>query len=145
LACIAVVSWGEGFQISYQGMSIDNAGHVYLAGTARHPGDYWTHNLDVVLSKYENDGNLLWTRQYGTDEREEVSAVAGDGHGNLFVAGYKSGDSATDQEPFLSKFASSGNILWTYEFGTVEYGALGVAVDRTGNILVSRFFPETYR
>jgi hypothetical protein len=42
---------------------------------------------DAYLAKYDTNGNLNWTRQLGTSNREDSRAVFADGTGNVIVAG----------------------------------------------------------
>ncbi len=87
-------------------------------------------------------GNLGWVRQFGTAERDEASAVAVDGEGNVYVTGQTEGSlpgqTALGQwDAFLRKYGPDGKELWTRQFGSnQDDGASGVAVDGKGNVYV---------
>jgi len=124
-------------------VALDQANNaLYLAG-------YTMGNLDggvnsggvqeIILLKYDLNGNWQWTRESGTPGVDVAYGVAVDGSGNIYVTGTTSGDldgnlSAGGQDLFLTKYASNGTRLWTEQLGTasIEY-ALSVAVNSAGD------------
>ncbi len=66
-------------------VALDDAGNVYVAGTSTEH----TSNLDLVILKYSNDGDLLWMRKFnglgGSNERLVDLAVAS--NRNIFIVG----------------------------------------------------------
>ena len=78
---------------------------------------------DGFISKYDTNGNKVWTRQIGSDQNDAVLAISSDVSGALFVGGYVSGgvDDETYQgqgDGFISKYAADGNRVWTRLVGT---------------------------
>lgn len=106
-----------------------------LAGAAAGQGD-------AFVSKYGRDGDVLWTRQFGTPGNDSAHAVAVDEAGNVFVAGTAegalSGPGMGDLEAYLRKYDANGNIVWTRHIATdLPDEAWGLAVDAAGNAIVA--------
>src|SRR5439155_701956 len=115
----------------------------YVAGTTdsglggASAGDY-----DAFVAKYDPAGNALWIRQFGTSGDDGPCGVAVDAAGNVYVAGFTSGNlggaSAGDYDAFVAKYDAAGSAFWTRQFGTSDYDdAHGVAVDAAGNVYVA--------
>ena len=86
---------------------------------------------------------IEWTRQLGTSERDCSFGVAADPLGNVFISGFTwgslGGPNAGDVDAFVSKYDSSGSLLWTRQLGTSSYDRSrgGVAADPLGNVFIS--------
>ncbi|MBI4906938.1 MAG: SBBP repeat-containing protein [Acidobacteria bacterium] len=95
---------------------------------------------DIFVRKYNESGNLLWSRQFGSAGDDSPTGVAIDSAGNIIVAGTTCGVlpgqfSAGDCDVFLRKFDAAGATSWTRQFGTLNREFSGkVAVDGSGNI-----------
>jgi hypothetical protein len=103
---------------------------------------------DAFLSSYDRDGNLRWTRQFGTDalNGEDLLALATDGSGNVYAVGnswgefpesgtYGPGDS---MNVYVRSYDGDGNLRWTQQFGTSSYDYVrGVATDANGNVYIA--------
>ena len=92
--------------------------------------------IDAFVSKLDADGNVVWTREFGTSEDDAVLGAAADGTG-VYVAGYTrgalQGTSAGEADVFVRKYDTNGNVLWTRQFGgTDDDQAAAAAVDATG-------------
>ena len=46
---------------------------------------------DAFLRSYDRDGNVLWTRQFGTTGNDTVRSVAIAKDGSIFVSGQTAG------------------------------------------------------
>lgn len=83
-----------------------------------------------------------WTRQFGSDDMDEVTGMAVDGQGNIYVAGWSIGAlpgqaSAGGADLFLRKYGPGGREQWTRQGGSSDYDvAIGVAADAAGNSYV---------
>ncbi len=123
-------------------LTTDSGGNIYVAGcTSGELGVPKAGAVDVFLSKLDGAGNILWTRQLGTEWPDEAYSVTADSQGNVFVAGqtYGSlgGPSAGNWDAFVAKYDANGNLTWTSQFGTgrMDLGK-GVATDAQGNAYV---------
>jgi hypothetical protein len=120
-------------------IAADSFGNAYIGGQTW--GNLAAANagfFDAFLSKYDGDGNLQWTRQFGTTGADEIRGISLDGLGNVYVAGWTDGTLAAPhaggRDALVAKFDSAGNLLWNYQFGTaVNDNASGVSVDIWGN------------
>ena len=130
-------------------VAVDGAGNAYLAGstTGTLPGSPAPNegNDDLFLVKYNPAGDIVWTRQMGSESFDTATAVAVDTAGNVYVAGYTTGTlpgSPTANQGFadlfLVKYNSAGDNVWTRQLGSPGYDrSSGVSVDAAGNIYVA--------
>jgi hypothetical protein len=94
------------------------------------------------VKKYDPDGNALWTRQLGTFTYDNVSDVAVDGDGSVYVVGhtggaFPGGSSAGNYDAFLVKWNALGDLLWIKQFGTSEYDeATSILISPSGEVYV---------
>src|SRR2546426_3664206 len=96
--------------------------------------------VDAYVQKYDVNGTLLFTGQFGSPDFHTALAVAADGTGT-YVAGRTEGTipgqtSLGSVDAFVRKYNVDGNVSnvsWTQQFGTSGYDyASGLAVDATG-------------
>lgn len=124
------------------GSTVDAAGNVYVGGgTTGTLGETNLGSRDAWLTKYDPDGNQLWTKQFGTTEVESVWALANDGT-NVYVVGDTSGNlggsNRGGRDIYLAKFDSDGNQIWIRQLGSSSLEqTFGVTTDSSGNVYVS--------
>ncbi len=131
-------------EIAY-GAAVDESANLILVGYTGGvlPGQSSVGKKDAVVRKYDTYGDELWTRQFGTRENDVAYDVAVDLSGDLVVAGQTYGNLpgqklAGEADAFLRKYNSSGNELWTQQFGTAHASsALSIAVDGSKNVYVA--------
>ncbi|HKO53356.1 MAG TPA: SBBP repeat-containing protein [Polyangiaceae bacterium] len=120
------------------GVATDGSGNVYVVGyTNGNIAATASNNGAAFVRKYDLNGTVVWTRQFGSASTTRATSVAPDSSGNLYVAGYTEallqGTHYGSDDAFLRKYDSSGNVLWTQQFGTTWTDqAYGVAVDGSG-------------
>ncbi len=125
------------------GVAVDGIGNAYLVGdTNGNLGGTNAGNTDVFVSKYNESGVPLWTRQIGTVASDFGRNIAVDKAGNAYITGYTAGNlggtNVGSVDIFLAKFDASGTQLWIRQVGTsVPDIAFGVAVDSAGNAYVA--------
>jgi hypothetical protein len=81
---------------------VDKANNVYITGYS-----YDTNSVsEIVTIKYDNNGNQIWLQSYGSPGGGDAAAnaIAVDGHGNVYVAGYDT-TAAGGTEMVLIKYA----------------------------------------
>ena len=148
------------------GIAVDSSGNAYVTGQTASanfptiPGGYQTTNkggggtFDVFVSKIAADGSsLIYSTYVGGTGDDSGNAIAVDASGDAFVTGGTAsadfpvtagvvqptlGTSATDNA-FIFELNPGGTSLAysTYLGGTVSDGALGIAVDGSGNVYVA--------
>jgi hypothetical protein len=121
------------------GAVVSGPGGVYVAGRVGGslPGASSAGATDAFVRKYSASGTELWTRQFGTDQRDGASAIAADASG-VYVGGSTGGVLTGDvsnglRDGFIRKYGPTGTLLWTRQFGTTNIDAVnGVAVSAAG-------------
>jgi hypothetical protein len=161
------LTWGStGFDYS-NSVAVDTTRNIYVGGSFRGDTDFdpgpgidirtLIGLQDAFLVKFDSEGELLWARTWG-GYYVEVESVAIDGLGNLYTTGDFSGTVDFDPGPavdyrtpdptytgiFLSKFDSSGNLLWVKTwYATSIFESNSVGVDSSGSVYVTGYFNFT--
>jgi gliding motility-associated-like protein len=101
----------------------------------------------------ESFGQAYWVKKQAGGNIDETLDVVSDGSGNSFSVGYFSTGAEINGQNFLvegltdgfvSAVTQNGNELWSKSFGGPQSDrALSVAVDGSGNVLVSGFYTNT--
>lgn len=124
---------------------IDANGNLYVAGKTtgvidkRNFGKY-----DGFLTKIDSSGNILWSRQFGTPEEEDIQWCAIDKSGSVYITGSTTGilnnKNFGKEDIFVIKYGSDGQLLWSNQFGTdsTDVGK-GIFADKNGNIYLTGF------
>jgi len=144
-----IKQWGTSSNDDGNSIAFDNSGNIFVAGTTWGSLDGNTNagddSTDPFLTKFDNDGNKLWTKQWGTFYEDSGSSVAVDSAGNIFVTGgtwenLDGNESAGESDIFLTKFDNDGNKLWTRQFGTFyeDYGR-SIVIDGSDNIFITGY------
>jgi hypothetical protein len=125
--------------------SADKSGNVYIGGYTQ--GSLAALNAgsnDVILSKYDASGSLIWDRQFGTASDDTGYGVSTDKFGYVYATGPTSGalggSSVGGGDAFVAKYDTAGNAAWTHLFGTTanDYAA-GLSADEFGNVYVGGY------
>jgi hypothetical protein len=140
-----VVQFGTAQNDSCMGVSVHRRSVYAFGRTAGAlPGESSAGGQDVFLRKYDDDGTLVWSRQFGTTLLDDsfwgnVEAA----HGRVIVAGGVTGalpgqTSAGGLDAFVRAYDTDGTVLWTRQFGTSAHDTVrNVALDRRGNIYLA--------
>jgi len=84
-----------------------------------------------------------WIKQFGSPAWDRCNGVAVDGSGNIIIGGATQGAMpgltlGGTWDAYAMKFSPAGTGLWTIEFtDTLSLGALTVAVDGSGNVILA--------
>ncbi len=140
------------------GVAVDASGNVVVTGGFQGTVDFGGGNLsagglDVYVAKYAASGAHQWSQNFGSTNANYGHDLAVDASGNVVVTGefqatvdFGGGNlvSAGGYDIFVAKYDASGAHQWSQRAGsTVEdYGA-DVAVDASGNVLVTGIFQGT--
>ena len=84
-------------------------GNYLVGGFSSEYGPGWN---SLLLSKFTSNGELLWSRTFGSEGGDRVRSLVKDNGGGFFAAGSYDGWSYS----FLSKFNGSGFPEWTVSF-----------------------------
>src|SRR5215207_785326 len=127
-------------------VSTDGLGSVYTSGYTQGslaaPNAGGSLGFDVLVTKYNSAGNLVWTRQLSSSGDEESFGLSADRLGNVFVAGYTTGNlagtNAGGDDAFIARYDAGGNLIWTRQLGSGgQERASSVASDGIGNAYVA--------
>ena len=142
-------TWGEsgkedcGFSITF-----DSLGHVYVVGITDSAGSMGQKGFvggqpdiskDALLLKFDSSGDLLWQRTWGQfGEVEWGTYLAVDSSDNIYATGWASNPRPRQEDLFLLKLDTSGNLLWQRTWGGrgTQQG-FGATADASGKIYVS--------
>lgn len=131
-------------------LAIDKDSNVIIAGI-----DDFGGQENILLSKYDPNGLLVWTHLIGGNHDEIVNSVDVDTAGNIYIAGYFS--MTTDFDPgsgvfnlvtgspyedvsnaYFAKYDNSGNFIWARAIICNSYtNILKLKLDPAGNIFIS--------
>jgi len=140
-------------------VAVDGSGNVLVTGSFQGTVDLGGGDLvsagasDVFVAMYNSNGVHQWSKRFGSTGSDAGYTVAGDGSGNVVVAGFFVGTvdfgggnlvSMGSADIFLAKFNSSGVLQWSQRFGSVgdDIGD-DIAVDGSGNVVVTGYFEGT--
>jgi Ca2+-binding RTX toxin-like protein len=132
-------------EANIEGLSIDSNGNSYVAGKVwgSLAGYTGQGNYDAFIGKYDNLGNRLWIKQFGTSQEDRVSGIVTDSNGNIYAIGTTFGSLSGNTnygwgDVFLGKYDAFGNKLWIKQFGTSNNDSgTGISLDSNGNIFVT--------
>ncbi len=126
------------------GLSINSAGNLFVIGqtSGMLPGQTNYGMIDAFLRRYDPSGAEVWTRQFGSTERDIPKGVTLDDAGNVYIVGQTFGTfpdqtSAGGWDAFLRKYTPDGDEVWTRQFGGGGgESAASVKIDKEGNAYV---------
>ena len=111
------------------GVGTDASG-IYVVGSTSDafPGQTAAGGRDIFVRKYNFDGSVLWTRQFGSPRHEDASAVEVEA-GYVYVSGNTEGalpgqTSAGATDIFVIKYSPQGDVSWIKQLGSsgVDFG-----------------------
>jgi hypothetical protein len=136
----------------------DAAGNIYTTGRFLSTATFGSVTLtasnnlhDAFVAKYDNDGNVLWARQFGNNDAEESLTGITVVDGNVYVCGFFTGSTLTIgnttfnnagmAETILIKLDANGNVVWAVQAnGPGDDSPTGLCADPAGNIYMSGYY-----
>lgn len=110
----------------------DAEGNVYVAGgTEEIYGTPDTGPSRMVLTKYNEAGDVLWQTTHASISLYLVGGMALDAADNLFLAGHDNGLGA-----FVINYSPAGDVRWMRTMSTFYDFGSDVGVDEAGNIFM---------
>lgn len=114
------------YKNSYKTIQSSDGGHLIIGSTGP---EYY----DVLLTKYDTNGNVAWSTTWGkSDGDEEGMDGQQTSDGGYIVTGYTSSYGFGNNDAFLSKYSSSGALEWTRLWGSSS-GDRATAVIQTSD------------
>lgn len=128
-------------------VAVDSQGGIYVVGTST--GSFG-HQLnaastqDVFLTKFDTEGNVVFSRLLGASDNAEAFAITVDSQDNVIIAGATNSALSTSDvvegggtDAFVTKVSKRGDEVFRYQldtFGTTA--AYALAVDSNDDIYV---------
>ena len=132
-------------------ISIDGAGAIYMSyqtlGTVS--GGTNLGSGDLVLSKFDSNGSLIWLKQYPTvnsTNNESNVYITTDSYGNMYAAYVTTGTISggivnTSNDVCVTKVDTNGQLVWVKQVlamnTTLAENAPHTVVDAVGNLYVT--------
>jgi len=123
-------------------LTLDKTGNVYVTGYTK--GVVNEKNFgkeDIVVAKFDTNGNIEWQKQFGSDSTEIGNTIYVDIKGDIYVVGATKG--TMDKMSFggvdciMLKLDSKGNLIWKKQFGTAKGDEIqGITGDSISNIYI---------
>ncbi|MCE7735418.1 MAG: hypothetical protein GPJ54_11110 [Candidatus Heimdallarchaeota archaeon] len=137
-------------------MSLDSKGNLIFVGISESP-DYPLKNeiqnsksgiYDIVVSKFDNDGQLIFSTFLGGNSEEDQVDLFIDSQDNIIITGNTfsqdfpvenaiQGTNAGRHDTFITKFNPAGELLWSTYFGAENDETLvNSGIDQNDNIIL---------
>ena len=115
---------------------MDNQGNIYSLGNVF---VNTTEKENIIVVKYSNSGDTLWTRTYdNAGNSDKATKAAVDSENNLIIAGTTS-TSANGDDVLCLKYSPNGELLNTFTFdGTAHLDdrAVDIVIDENNNYYI---------
>ena len=124
-------------------IAVDANGNVFVTGSGFNSGG----NLDVITVKYDQDGSLLWVRNFdrGISDNDEGKMLVLDAAGNVYVTGYSRG-SGTSLDIVTIKYDNAGTQQWASYYNGAANGideGRSIAVNSAGDVFVCGYTSDS--
>lgn len=146
-------------------IGFDNSGNIYLTGNFSGTADFdpgvAVVNLvsaggsDIFISKYDANGNYLWSNKFGGTGTDGGSALKADATGNILVTGIFASTVDFDQSAgvvnlttassalFYGKYNAGGNFVWAKQL-PLNFYSMDITLDAAGNIFIAGYYGNGY-
>ena len=78
---------------------------------------------NIRLIKIDNEGNVLWQKNYFNDAHEHLNDINVDFRGNIIGVGYSQDASQGDMDALVRYYDHTGEMLWERKFGKNRHDA----------------------
>ena len=137
-----ILQMGTSSYESIIGAASDGAGGALLSGPKFGAfGGRGAGGVDAWLGRFDDSGNQLWLRQFGSLGTDDLKESASDGLGGLFMVGSTDGSlfgpNAGSRDAWVTRYDGGGNALWSRQLGTSSFdSAQHVVTDGQGGAFV---------
>ncbi len=117
---------GTDSDIGYSVQQIADGGYIIVGGT----GSFGVGYNDVYLIKTNENGDTLWTKNYGGTSYDDGYSVQQTSDNGYIIAGVTNSFGAGYNDVYLIKTNESGDTLWTKTYGGTDHDR-GFSVQQT--------------
>lgn len=125
--------FGSEVQDEARAVVIDNQDNRIVFGNTRGAlsNQYSWGGYDLFVRKYNNNGLVLWTKQFGTAYHDTAGDIAIDSFNNIYFVSFDNHAGVT-----LWKIAPDGTEIWKKHTGSQYDNAIAIDIDDSGMIYV---------
>jgi beta-propeller repeat-containing protein len=157
-----VKQFGGRYNDTISHIAVDGQGNIIVQGQFKDVSNWGGKPLkagggsdnDVVLAKYDLNGDHLWSQRFGNVFNDVAGGVTVDPAGHITMVGsfdrsisFGQGDdhnAVGESDIFVARFQPDGKLEWAHTYGSErEDIAFGVASDAAGNTVTSGFFQKS--
>ena len=114
---------GSGWEYSFSVIQTADLGYLITGYTT----SLGAGSKDVYLIKTDNQGNLIWEKTYGGENKDVGRAVCETQDGGFLICGYTDSYTAGEEDIYVIRTDDNGDSLWTKTIGE-ERSEIGRAV-----------------
>lgn len=141
------------------GVAVDSSGNPIITGAVSGSNTLFEgvslqsrdSTSDVMVVKYDSDGNVFWAKSGGGSGTDRGRSVASDTAGHISIMGQIGGDAVFEDTTVLgvgysdlliAQYDSDGALLWVTNAGSDRKNTYGddVTMDTMGNTYVTGYF-----
>ncbi len=113
-------------------------GNMIIGG---HTRSWGVGNWDIMLTKLDSNGNLIWNKIYGAANYDFIRQMISLRDGNYLIFGYSPSFGFGNDDIYLAKMTPMGNITWSKVYGNTQqdwnpfHGTIPVVEDSEGSLI----------
>ena len=116
----------------------DSLGNIYVLGKTKGAiGEENYGKNDGFILKIDSTANIIWAKQIGSTEDDELVHATIDRSGNIYIIGVIGVDEKNTSDVLVAKLDTKGEIIWEKQFGTdsTDIGA-NIVIDKNEDIYI---------
>lgn len=103
-------------------------------------GESSSQSMDVLLTKFNENGEIEWTKIYGGNHEDRGHSIMETSDGNLLIGGLTQSYGADRLDVLVMKIDPDGNNLWTKTYGRFRnqwFNGDGIIENAEGNYVLA--------
>ncbi|MFH1196979.1 MAG: T9SS type A sorting domain-containing protein [bacterium] len=92
---------------------------------------------DFYIVKIDNDGNEIWSKTFGGESLDIATCIDETQDGGLIINGYTGNETAGENDMYVVKLNSAGELVWDKKFGDTSNESGASVIENTdGSLLI---------